>query len=125
MSPWENPWRRRGPTAPFDRRFFLGISLAVGGTTDYFPDGFGKPWSNSDGNAINAFYNARDTWFPTWTETFQIDSIRVWTFQNVSKLPDSTTSTSSALGSFIRMISTNGGLTIVCIVLGLVLLFKM
>lgn len=130
-SPWENPWRGRGPTAPFDRRFYLIINLAVGGTNGYFPDGSGKPWENASPNAVNGFYNARDTWFPTWNETFQIDSVRVWTFQDpptaTTTTPPTTTmtTTSSALGSFIHMISTSGGLTIVCVLLGLVLLFKM
>lgn len=127
-SPWENPWRTRGPNAPFDRRFFLLINLAVGGTSTFFPDGFGKPWNNTSPNAINHFYNARDSWFPTWNQTFQIDSVRVWTYADVSDptmTPMLTTSTSSALGSLIRMISTSGGVTVICIVLGFVLLLKM
>ena len=130
MSSWENPWRGRGRSAPFDRRFYLILNLAVGGTTGYFPDGHGKPWENTSPNAINGFYDARDTWFPTWNETFQIDFVRVWTYQDVdSTTPTMTTptmtSTSSALGSFIHMISTSGGMTIICVMLGLGLLFKM
>lgn len=59
---------------------FLIINLAVGGVTEYFPDGVGgKPWSNSDPNSVNAFYNAQDSWYPTWNQTFQIDSVKVWT----------------------------------------------
>ena len=77
--PWNNPWRGRGRSAPFDRRFFLIINLAVGGVTEYFPDGVGgKPWSNSDPNSVNAFYNAQNSWYPTWNQTFQIDSVKVW-----------------------------------------------
>ena len=127
-SPWDNAWRGRGPSAPFDRRFFLIINLAVGGTTGFFPDGFGKPWSNTGSHAINAFYDARDSWLPTWNETFQIDSVRVWTYQDTSGVPDPTTlttSTSSALGSLMRFISTGGGVTLICIALGFILLLKM
>lgn len=63
----ENPWASGGPSAPFDQRayffscvqlfqatdcvvllhaaFYLGVELAVGGTSGYFPDNLGnKPW---------------------------------------------------------------------------------
>ncbi len=76
---WENPWRDRGPNAPFDRRFYIVINLAVGGVTGFFPDGFGKPWQNSEQNPINSFYDARNDWLTTWNQNFQIDSVKVWT----------------------------------------------
>ena len=79
--PWANPWEGRGSTAPFDRRFYLIINVAVGGVTGYFPDGAGnKPWSNSDSHSVNAFYNAKNQWFPTWTSPMAINSVKVWTY---------------------------------------------
>ena len=87
---WWNPWRGRGDNAPFDRRFFLIINLAVGGV-NFFPDGFGsKPWTNSAGNTINTFYDAVDDWWPTWTQTFQIDYVRVWTYQEPKTTSETT-----------------------------------
>lgn len=45
----ENPWVNEDNSAPFNREFYLQISLSVGGTNGYFPDGLdGKPWSDSD-----------------------------------------------------------------------------
>ena len=39
----------------------------MGGTSDYFPDGVGnKPWNNADPHAVNSFYDAVKTWYPTW-----------------------------------------------------------
>ena len=61
----KNPWANGSPAAPFDKRtypylttlnelmpnhnaeiaFYLILNLAVGGTSGWFPDGFGeKPW---------------------------------------------------------------------------------
>jgi len=80
-----NPWASGGLNAPFDRRYHLIINLAVGGTGGFFPDGqCGKPWSDTQPNAINSFYSAMDSqWGPTWPglgsgTPFQIDSVRVW-----------------------------------------------
>ena len=110
--PWSNPWRGRGDSAPFDRRFFLIINLAVGGVTDYFPDGIGgKPWNNSDPNSVNAFYNARESWYPTWNQTFQIDSVKVWTDQ-----------AQSAMGSKSDMPINNAVTVVSCILLSIMLL---
>lgn len=96
---WHNPWRNRGNSAPFDRRFFLILNLAVGGVNGYFPDGDEKPWGNSDPDSVNNFYNARDDWYPTWTQSFQIDSVRVWTYQE-ARPTTTTTTTSSAMMQF-------------------------
>ena len=103
--PWNNPWVGRGNAAPFDRRFYLIINLAVGGTNGYFPDGAGnKPWSNADGNAVNTFYDAKDQWFPTWTSPFAIDSVKVWTYADKAPTdpaptnPTSTADPTSAAG---------------------------
>nr|CAE54585.1 (1,3)-beta-d-glucan binding protein [Suberites domuncula] len=116
--PWANPWRGRRNNAPFDRRYFLLLNLAVGGTGGFFPDGDGKPWMNSQSNAVNSFYDARDEWFPTWTQSFQIDSVRVWTYQDVSPVTTTSTTTSSAIGTLVYLLTNSTLLhTIVCIVL--------
>ncbi len=65
--------------------------MAVGGTNGYFPDGkenvtanivlgYGKPWSNEDPNAVDAFWNAEAEWYPTWdgeNAALQVDYIKV------------------------------------------------
>lgn len=102
QSVWSNPWRGRGNNAPFDRKFFLLINLAVGGVGGYFPDGAGKPWNNTDPDSVNKFYNAKDDWFPTWTQSFQIDSVRVWTYKDTEPTTGMpTTPTSSAMIQFL------------------------
>ena len=84
--PWDNPWIGQGNNAPFDREFYLIINLACGGTNDYFPDDQGgKPWSTTDPHAVNAFYNAKDQWYPTWNgedSALQIDSVKVWVYDS-------------------------------------------
>ena len=81
--PWSNPWDGRGKIAPFDRRFYLIINLACGGTNGYFPDGVGnKPWSDSASNAMDQFYDAKDQWYPTWTSPMAVDSVKVWTYKD-------------------------------------------
>ncbi len=81
---YENPWRDDEINAPFNRDFYLIINLAVGGTAGYFPDGVaGKPWSDKSSNSVNEFYAAKDKWYPTWQNddvSFQIDSVKVWRF---------------------------------------------
>ncbi len=86
-STWDNPWIARGPNAPFDRRFYVVINLAVGGVTGFFPDGADKPWNNSEENPINSFYDAKADWLPTWNQTFQIDSVKVWTYRSQDASP--------------------------------------
>lgn len=76
-----NPWAAGGIDAPFDQQFYLIFNLAVGGTGGYFPDGMGaKPWSDGDPHAVNAFWNAKDQWYPTWKGedcALQVDWVRV------------------------------------------------
>lgn len=65
--PFNNPWKNRPNSAPFDQEFYIVLNLAVGGTSSFFPDGVGgKPWTNSDNHAVNNFYKAKDQWYPTW-----------------------------------------------------------
>lgn len=82
---WNNPWIDGPTNAPFDQEFYLIINLAVGGTSGYFPDGNGKPYNNSDKTAMNNFWNAKDKWYPTWTQPFQIDSVKVWSIADHDK----------------------------------------
>lgn len=81
--PWDNPWIGGGKNAPFDQEFFLILNVACGGTNGYFDDGNGKPWSNTDPHAVNAFYDAKAQWFPTWdgeNSAMQVDYVKVWTY---------------------------------------------
>ena len=43
------------------------LSLPCCGIGGYFPDGVaGKPWKNTDGDSVNRFYAAIDSWLPSW-----------------------------------------------------------
>jgi len=77
---YNNPWAAGDEDAPFDQQFFLIFNVAVGGTNGYFPDGNGKPWSNSDPHAVNAFWSAEGEWYNTWNgedSAMQIDWVKV------------------------------------------------
>lgn len=78
---FDNPWVGESHAAPFNREFYLIINLAVGGTADYFPEGNGKPWSNTSPHSVNEFWNARGAWQQTWKgedAALKIDSVKVW-----------------------------------------------
>lgn len=81
-SKYANPWAGGGPNAPFDQNFSLVLNVAVGGTTGYWDDAApGKPWRNTDSHAVNAFWNARNDWYSTWSgedSALQIDYIKVY-----------------------------------------------
>ena len=56
-----NPWVGEDNSAPFNREFYIILNVACGGTNGYFPDGVGgKPWSDSDSDSVNKFYDAKD-----------------------------------------------------------------
>lgn len=45
------------------------MNLAVGGTNGWFEDGKSdKPWIDTSENAPKDFWEARDTWYPTWKQ---------------------------------------------------------
>ncbi|KAK4069035.1 GH16 endo-1,3-beta-D-glucosidase/1,3-glucan binding protein [Trichoderma simmonsii] len=71
-------WSKTGrDNTPFDTEFYLILNLAVGGTNGWFEDGMsGKPWLDHSPNAKKDFWNARDTWYPTWTQP-QLEVSRV------------------------------------------------
>jgi len=79
---YSNPWAGRGNAAPFDQKFYLIFDLAVGGTGGYFPDGMGnKPWSDSDQHAMTTFWNAKSSWYSSWSgldSALQIDWVKVY-----------------------------------------------
>ena len=88
-SPYDNVWEGRGNGAPFDQHYYLILNLAVGGTTGFFEDGGNKPWSNDSPNSPKEFWEARDSWLPTWDysavggrkdpqSAMAIDYVRVW-----------------------------------------------
>ncbi|XP_076802516.1 beta-1,3-glucan-binding protein-like [Clavelina lepadiformis] len=72
-------------------RFYLIINLAVGGTNGYFPDEWSngngaKPWNNASPTAMRDFWQAKNTWYPTWQSgvnngenaALQVKNIKVW-----------------------------------------------
>ena len=83
-SAFANPWTGRGNAAPFDEKFFLVMNVAVGGVSQFFPDGEGgKPWANSDPDAAARFLADIDSWLPTWDygsdqAALQVDWVKVW-----------------------------------------------
>jgi beta-glucanase (GH16 family) len=82
----DNPWQYETDlSAPFNREFYLIFNVAVGGTNDYFPDGWcAKPWNNVDPKAVNTFYDNKEQWFPSWNypathdSAMQIDWVKVY-----------------------------------------------
>jgi hypothetical protein len=81
---YSNPWASRGDNAPFDRKFYLIVNVAIGGTNGYFPDNVGgKPWLNTSPHAVNEFWDDRDAWLDTWNgddAAMKIDSVKVWEY---------------------------------------------
>ncbi|KAM0281476.1 hypothetical protein ACHAQH_003506 [Verticillium albo-atrum] len=74
-------WSETGrANTPFDQYFYLIINLAVGGTNGWFEDGKSeKPWLNGSPNAKKDFWEARDTWLPTWTKPeLEVKHVKVW-----------------------------------------------
>ncbi|KYK60904.1 glucan 1,3-beta-glucosidase [Drechmeria coniospora] len=61
-------WSQSGrDNTPFDQEFYLIIHLGVGGTNGWFQDGkSAKPWLDQSKNAKKDFWNARESWLPTW-----------------------------------------------------------
>jgi hypothetical protein len=78
-----NPWANATNAAPFDQSFYLILSLGVGGTNGWFPDGKDKPWLDNSKTAMSDFWTARNQWQPTWgnnteDKSFIIDSVKMW-----------------------------------------------
>ena len=77
-----DPWSATGNDAsPFDQDFYLILNVAVGGTNGWFEDGkSGKPWVDASPTAKKQFWDAKDTWLPTWEENGQmtVKSVKMW-----------------------------------------------
>lgn len=84
-----NPWAGSpNANAPFDEEFYLILNVAAGGTNGYFQDGSdGKPWLDKSDFAKKEFWNARSSWYPTWTKTNKageaqgqmvVNSVKMW-----------------------------------------------
>ncbi|KAJ3195713.1 hypothetical protein HK101_011300, partial [Irineochytrium annulatum] len=69
-------------SAPFDKKFYLQLNVAVGGTNGFFPDGMGnKPWGNTKANAMLSFFQSLTGWYnATWPQddnrAMQIDYVK-------------------------------------------------
>lgn len=76
----DNPWAQSGDSAPFDQKFYLILNVAVGGTNGWFEDGqSGKPWLDASPNAKKDFWNAQDSWYPTWTQpAMEVSKVEMW-----------------------------------------------
>ncbi|KKY22753.1 putative beta-glucan-binding protein [Phaeomoniella chlamydospora] len=77
-----DPWSQTGrDSTPFDEDFYLIINVAVGGTNGWFDDGkSGKPWVDASTTAKRDFWQAKDTWYPTWEKNGQmtVKSVKMW-----------------------------------------------
>jgi beta-glucanase (GH16 family) len=88
-----NPWQyETDKSAPFNQEYYIILNVAAGGTNDYWQEGkCGKPWSNTDPHSVNAFYNAKGAWFPTWNfpdshdAAMKVDYIKVWQNDNAEE----------------------------------------
>ncbi|XP_033610649.1 beta-1,3-glucan-binding protein [Cryptotermes secundus] len=81
-----NIWKSGKPMAPFDKKFFLILNVAVGG--NFFTDGWynsphPKPWNRSSPHPMQDFWEHRDWWLPTWDEediSLKVDYVRVYCY---------------------------------------------
>ncbi|KAH6629991.1 glycoside hydrolase family 16 protein [Chaetomium sp. MPI-SDFR-AT-0129] len=74
-------WSHTGRAqTPFDQPFFLILNVGVGGTNGWFEDNVnGKPWLDSSPNARKDFWQAKDRWFPTWTQPqMEVSKVMMW-----------------------------------------------
>ena len=77
-----DPWSQTGNKAtPFDQQFYLILNVAVGGTNGWFKDGAsGKPWVDQSLTAKKDFWDARNSWLPTWQDNGEmvVSSVKIW-----------------------------------------------
>ncbi|KAI1162935.1 concanavalin A-like lectin/glucanase domain-containing protein [Nemania serpens] len=74
-------WSQTGrDNTPFDKKFYLILNVAVGGTNGWFQDSkSSKPWLDSSPNAKKDFWNAQDTWLPTWkSPAMEVKKVSMW-----------------------------------------------
>ena len=83
QSALNDPWNAGETNTPFDQEFYLILNVAVGGTNGFFVDGYGnKPWVNNNNAAPRAFWDAVDSWYPTWgngdTRGMTVESVKMF-----------------------------------------------
>src|SRR3569833_142974 len=74
-------WSQTGRSnTPFDTQFYLILNVAVGGTNGWFEDSkSGKPWLDGSPSAKLDFWNARNSWQPTWVQPqMEVSSVKMW-----------------------------------------------
>ncbi|KAE8748671.1 Gram-negative binding protein [Frankliniella occidentalis] len=79
-----NIWANGTQLAPFDKKFYIILNVAVGGT--FFPGGmvnspFPRPWNWTSGHPLREFWEHRGWWLPTWKAehtAMQVDYVRVY-----------------------------------------------
>lgn len=56
----------------------MALGLRVGGVNDFADDSI-KPWRNRNSKALLNFWNAKDIWYPTWSDAaLKVDYVRVY-----------------------------------------------
>ncbi|CAG7850716.1 SubName: Full=Related to beta-1,3-glucan binding protein {ECO:0000313/EMBL:CCA68527.1} [Serendipita indica DSM 11827] len=79
-----NPWAGGTRAAPFDKPFYLALTLGAGGTDGWFQDNEGgKMWYDGSSSAMLDFANNKDKWHSTWSKdnsrrAFAIDYVKMW-----------------------------------------------
>lgn len=94
----DNIWSTGEKMAPFDQKFYIILNLAIGGTNGFFPDEVPatpeKPWSNTSPTALLDFWNARDSWLPSWQQgesrisegaALKIDYVKIWKMESIEQ----------------------------------------
>ncbi|KAB5525521.1 concanavalin A-like lectin/glucanase domain-containing protein [Coniochaeta sp. 2T2.1] len=81
-NPWETSTSTTG-NAPFDKKFYLILNVAVGSRNGWFLDNVGqKPWVDAATNAQWTFWSNADKWLPTWGEGdargMTVKSVKMW-----------------------------------------------
>lgn len=77
-----NIWAGGDRVAPFDKPFYIILNVAVGG--GFFADSFvsqphPRPWDWNSGHPMLQFYEAQNTWLPTWDRPqMEVDWVRVY-----------------------------------------------
>ncbi|KAI8674518.1 Glycoside hydrolase family 16 [Fusarium keratoplasticum] len=77
-------WSQTGRSnTPFDQDFYLILNVAVGSTNGWFPDKLGeKPWSDESSAPMRDFWDAKNTWLPSWGEQKDrgmiVRSVKMW-----------------------------------------------
>lgn len=79
-----SPLLPESSSADLASAFYLTLSLGVGSTDGWFPDGEGgKPWLDDSGTAASDFWIAKDKWWNNWSSDptvrgFAIKSVKMW-----------------------------------------------